>query len=442
MSLATPPEKVEKLQKSLQAKAKAEPGYRFYSLWDKVRRLDVLQEAWRRCRRKGGAAGVDGITFEDIESQDVNEWLGNLQEELRGGRYEPQPLLRVWIPKSNGGQRPLGIATTRERVAQMAVLLVLQPIFEADLQPEQYGFRPGVDAKMAVRRVYWHITQYARREVVDADLSDYFNTIPHGPLMKCVARRIVDGTLLQMLKKWLNAPVEERVGGRLQRTTEARDNGRGVPQGGVSSPMLSNLYFRRFILAWHKFGYTSTLEAHVVNYADDMVICCRPGNGARVMERMRSLIVRLGLSVNEKKTSLVTLPDGKFTFLGYTFGRLYGKAGRPYIGTKPSQKAVTKLLEKIHDTTSRRWLTKSVESRVKELNWQIRGWSGYFNQGPVRKAYALIERYTKQRLRRWLAKKHKQRGVGYGQYPDESLYKELGLINLLALPADLPKAKA
>jgi len=187
MSLSTPREKVEKvekLQKSLHAKAKAEPGYRFYSLWDKVCRLDVLQEAWRRCRRNGGAAGVDGVQFKDIEALGVDSWLGKLQEELRSGTYDPQPLLRVWIPKRNGGQRPLGIPTIRERVAQMAALLVLQPIFEADLPAEQYGFRPGVDAKMAVRRVYWHLTQFKRLEVVDADLSDYFNTIPLASIHK------------------------------------------------------------------------------------------------------------------------------------------------------------------------------------------------------------------------------------------------------------------
>lgn len=199
MSLSTPIS-VQKLQRTLQAKAKSEPGFRFYSLWDKVCRKDVLDAAYRQCRANGGAAGADGEGFPEIESQSLTGWLGNLREELLAKRYRPGPLLRVWIPKGNGGQRPLGIPTIRDRVVQMAALLVLGPIFEADLTPQQYGFRPGLDAKMAVRRVYFHITQFGRREVVDGDLSDYFNTIPHGPLMKCVARRVSDGQVLSVIK--------------------------------------------------------------------------------------------------------------------------------------------------------------------------------------------------------------------------------------------------
>src|SRR5271157_5914404 len=191
MSLPTP-SKVEKPKTSLQTKAKTEPAFRFYSLWDKVCRRDVLAEAWRCCRANAGAAGVDGETFEQIESQGIDGWLETLREELRSGQYVPQPLLRVWIPKSNGGQRPLGIPTIRDRVAQMAVVLIIGPIFEADLLPEQYGFRPAMDAKSAVRRVYWHITQSGRREVADADLRDYFTSIPHSPLMRSLARRIAE----------------------------------------------------------------------------------------------------------------------------------------------------------------------------------------------------------------------------------------------------------
>lgn len=197
LSLPTPSNTVEKLQTSLQTKAKTEPAVRFYSLWDKVCRTDVLLEAYRRCCANAGVAGVDGVTFEQIEAQGVERWLEMLREELLSGRYAPRPLLRVWIPKSNGGQRPLGIPTIRDRVAQMAVVLVIGPIFEADLLPQQYGFRPGVDAKMAVRRVYWHVTQHGRREVVDADLRDYFTSIPHSPLMRCLARRIADGRVLK-----------------------------------------------------------------------------------------------------------------------------------------------------------------------------------------------------------------------------------------------------
>jgi len=280
VSLSTSRKTVEKLQSSLQAKAKSEPSYRFYSLWDKICREDVLREALRRSRRNAGAPGVDGVDFAAIEAGGMDLWLGTLQEELRSKRYAPQPLLRVWIPKRNGGQRPLSIPTVKDRVVQTAVVLVLGPIFEADLAPQQYGFRPGMDAKMAVRRAYFHVTQYDRREVVDADLSDYFTTIPHGPLMRCVSRRIADGEILSVLKRWLTVPVWERTArGAVLRTTQARDQKRGTPQGGTASPLLANLYFRRFLRAWYEHGHSGRLDAHVVNYADDLVICCPPGNG-------------------------------------------------------------------------------------------------------------------------------------------------------------------
>ena len=271
MSLPTPSETVGKLQTSLQAKAKAEPAFRFYALWDKVCRQDVLLEAYRRCRANAGAAGVDGETFERIDAQGPEQWLGTLREELVSGRYVPKPLLRVWIPKSNGGQRPLGIPCISDRVVQMAAVLIIGPIFEADLLPQQYGFRPGLDAKMALRRVYWHVTQHGRREVVDADLRDYFTSIPHAPLMRSLSRRIADGRMLHVIKCWLTAPVVEVIDGRPVQTAEARRRKRGTPQGGVISPLLANCYFRRFLLAWHSHGHRDQLDAHVVNYADDCV---------------------------------------------------------------------------------------------------------------------------------------------------------------------------
>lgn len=237
MSLTTSRDSVETLRNSLQAKAKSEPSYRFYSLWDKVCREDVLREAYRRSRANAGVAGVDEIDFETIETLGVEQWLGTLQEGLRSRSYAPQPLLRVWIPKRNGGQRPLGIPTVKDRVVQSAVVLVLGAIFEADLLPEQYGFRPKADAKMAVRRAYFHITQHNRREVVDADLSDYFTTIPHGPLMRCLSRRIADGQVLSVIKGWLTAPVCERTTRGWVRfngsaRAEARDTAR---RGGIAS---------------------------------------------------------------------------------------------------------------------------------------------------------------------------------------------------------------
>jgi group II intron reverse transcriptase/maturase len=427
MSLPTLLDRVPKLQAALQAKAKAEAGYRFYSLWDKVCRRDVLVEAYRRCRANGGAPGVDRVTFEQIEAAGLEAWLAKLREELVSKRYRCQPLLRVWIPKQNGGQRPLGIPTVADRVAQMAMLLVIGPIFEADLCWEQYGFRSGVDAKMAIRRVYFHVTQRGLREVVDADLSDYFNTIPHGPLMRCLRRRIADGQVLSVIKQWLRAPVVETGQRGMHRTTQAADTNRGTPQGGVVSPLLANLYFRRFILAWKKFGHEQRLQAYVVNYADDLVICCRPGNGAAAMAAFRELMTRLGLTVNERKSRLALLPEESFDFLGYTLGCFYGKDGRSYIGTQPSKKSVRRLLRRIHEETSSWWGWQVPAARVRTLNPILRGWCAYFDQGPVMRAYHVIRTYTERRFRRWLMRRQQKHGTGYKQFPDRYLYETLGL---------------
>lgn len=442
MSLETPRSLVGKLQSSLQAKAKSEPSYRFYSLWDKIFREDVLHEAYRRSRANAGAPGVDGIDFKAIETQGKEQWLGALREELRSKTYAPQPLLRVWIPKSNGGQRPLSIPSVKDRVVQTAAVLVLGPIFDVDLRPQQYGFRPKLDAKMAVRRVYYHITD-GRREVVDADLSDYFTTIPHGPLMRCVSRRITDGQVLSVIKQWLRAPVCERTRRNTYlRTTEARDRNRGTPQGGSASPLLANLYFRRFLLAWYEHGHSARLDAYVVNYADDLVICCRPGNGTAALATMRRLMDKLGLTVNDRKTRIACLPEESFDFLGYSVGRFYGKHGKAFIGTEPSRKSLKRIIEKIHDETTPRWNLQPAEKRVAELNALLRGWSGYFNQGRVIRAYRIIQRYTDARLRRWLIRRTGKRGTGYRQYPNEYLYATLGLYKLPTSRAAVAHAKA
>jgi group II intron reverse transcriptase/maturase len=441
MSLPTPSETVEKLQTSLQAKAKAEPAFRFYALWDKVCRQDVLLEAYRRCRANAGAAGVDGETFARIDDRGPKQWLGMLREELVSGRYVPKPLLRVWIPKSNGGQRPLGIPCISDRVVQMAAVLIIGPIFEADLLPQQYGFRPGLDAKMALRRVYWHVTQHGRREVVDADLRDYFTSIPHAPLMRSLSRRIADGRMLHVIKCWLTAPVVEVIDGRPVQTTEARRTKRGTPQGGVISPLLANCYFRRFLLAWHNHGHRDQLDAHVVNYADDFVICCRPGNAEAAMTRMAKLMTRLGLEVNTTKTRIARLPEEQFDFLGYTVGRFHGKDGRPYFGTRPSRKAVKSLLRRIHERTTRQWYPDEPASTVARISSMIRGWCGYFDQGPVIEIYELVRAYTERRVRRWLMRRTGRRGVGFRQIPSEYLYETLGLYSVPRRRVDLPRAK-
>ena len=443
MSLPTLLDSVQKLQKALQAKAKAEPNYRFYSLWDKVYRRDVLWQVYRHCRANNGAPGVDQVTFDQIEAEGVGPWLTKLQEELRNKTYVSLPLLRVWIPKSNGGgQRPLGIPAIRDRVAQMAALLVIGPIFEADLCREQYAFRPGRSAKMAIQKTYFHVIERGLSEIVDADLSDYFNTIPHGALVRCLSRRIADSHMLSVIKQWLRAPVVERTENGESRTTEAADKNRGVPQGGPLSPMMANLYLRRFILAWKLFGHERRLQARVVNYADDLVICCRPGKGREAMEVFRSLMTRLGLTVNEQKTRLVSVPEESFDFLGYTVGRLYGKYGRSYIGLEPSKKAVRAVRRKIHDETSRRWDCQLPQERIPALNAILRGWCGYFNHGHVIPTYRVMRRYTELRLRRWLMRREQRHGTGYKRYPSVYLYRTLGLYPVPTRRSDMLNAKA
>ncbi|MEL7047595.1 MAG: group II intron reverse transcriptase/maturase [Pseudomonadota bacterium] len=431
---------VGKLQTSLQTKAKTEPAYRFHSLIDKLWRRDILLEAYRRCRANAGAPGVDKETFGQID-QRLNSWLENLGQELQSGAYRPQPLLRVWIPKSNGGQRPLSIPTIKDRVVQMAMVLVISPIFEEDFLPEQYGFRPGRDAKMAIRQVFWHVSQHGRTEVVDADLRDYFNAIPHGQLMFSLRRRIADGRILHMIRCWLMAPVIEEHGGKLSRTTQARKTRRGVPQGGPLSPLLANIYFRRFALAWRQSGVQASLGAYVVNYADDFVICCRPGLASAAKFRMERIMSKIGLEVNADKTHIADLTQERITFLGYDLGRYYGKGGRPFIGTKPSRKAVKSLRKRIHDRTTPQWYPDTPENTVMVINRLLRGWSQYFDQGPVLDTYREISTYVDRRLRHWLVRRTRQRGRGFKAFSQKYLHETLGLYRLPSRRKDLSSAK-
>lgn len=436
------PEGVGKLQRALHAKAKESPGYRFYALYDKLYREDILEHAYRVCRRNGGAAGVDGERFEDIESSGVERWLGQLAEELRKKTYRPEPVLRVWIPKADGGSRPLGIPTIRDRVVQTATTLVLEPIFEADLPLEQYAYRRGRSALDGVRRVHALINT-GHREVIDADLAGYFDTIPHTELLKSVARRISDGRILRLIKMWLQTPVEEvDKRGRRSRTTRAKDTGRGCPQGAPLSPLLANLYMRRVILGWKALGYARRFGGEIVSYADDLVICCRHGADEALLA-MRELMRRLKLTVNERKTRVCTLPEQTFDFLGYTIGRCYSwKTGRAFLGTRPSRKAVGRVMRAIGELTGRRWLLTDVENRVERLNRLIVGWANYFSLGPVSTAHAAVDRQARRRLRQWLRRKHKLPGRGTSRFPDEYLHEELGLVRLRGRRRDFPWANA
>jgi RNA-directed DNA polymerase len=441
VSNLTTPESVQKLQTALHDKAKEAPNFRFYALYDKVYRKDVLGFAYECCKANGGAAGVDGQTFEDIEAYGKERWLDELAQELKNRTYQPLPVRRVYIPKPDGKQRPLGVPAIRDRAAEMAAVLVLEPIFEADLQPEQYAYRKDRSALDAVRHVH-KLINTGHGEIVDADLSSYFDTLPHSELMKSVARRVVDRNMLHLIKMWLEAPVEETdERGNKRRSTRNRDEGRGSPQGSPISPLLSNLYMRRFVLGWKKLGHERRLRAYIVNYADDLVICCR-SQAEEALATMRNMMSKLKLTVNDTKTRVCKLPEEKFDFLGYTFGRCYSaKTGRAYLGTTPSKQRVQRICKAISQETGRNKTLLAQETVITTLNRIMIGWANYFCLGPVWKAYSVVERHTCRRLRQWLRAKHKRKGAGITRYSDQLLHDKFGLVRLHGRTVSFPWAK-
>src|SRR3954462_12642906 len=427
MSLETP-ETIRSLQRKLYCKAKAEPAFRFYVLYDKIYREDILHHAYALARANAGAPGVDGITFEQIDASGRGAGVAGLRDELVTKTSRSGPVRRVMIPKPGGGERPLGIPTIRDRVVQAAAKLVLEPIFEADFEDSAYGYRPRRGGADAIREVHRHICR-GYTDVVDADLSKYFDTIPHRELMQSVARRIVDRHVLWLIKLWLKVPVEERDSDGTRRMSGGKGSTRGTPQGGVASPLLSVIYMNRFLKHWRQTGRGEAFRAHVVSYADDFVVLSR-GRAAEALAWTRTVMTRLGLTLNEAKTSVKDARRESFDFLGYTFGpQRYRMDGHWYLGASPSKRSVQRLKTKVGDLLGSG--NKAPRPEVRDrLNRLLLGWSAYFGYGTRLPAYRAVDNHVSDRVRAFLRKRHKVQGRGAKRFSDNQFFGAFGVLRL------------
>jgi group II intron reverse transcriptase/maturase len=423
--LATP-DKVRPLQITLYRKAKTAPKYRFWSLYGEVLRRDVLETALAVQQRNGGAAGVDGQRLADITADPARrqQWLEGLQEELKTRTYRPRPVRRVMIPKSSGGERPLGIPTVKDRVVQTAVYLLLMPILEADFHARSYGFRPRHRAQQAIAA----INQAAHDgyvEIIDADLSKYFDTIPHRELLKAVARRVSDGSILRLIKSWLRAPVVEEDRDGIKRVLPNR---RGTPQGGVISPLLANLYLNPLD---HGVNEKTSGQARMVRYADDFVIACRPGQSQGLLPRLKAWLTAKGLTLNEAKTRLVDIRQQGINFLGFNLTwRSYRRRPGGYLHVEPAQKSRAALRQNLGRILNHRTLWRSTGEVVTEANRVLRGWAGYFHYGNSTRIMKQMKNYSQNRLRRWLWRKHDCGRSLWKHYTEERLSAHYGLYAL------------
>jgi RNA-directed DNA polymerase len=416
------PDKVRELQIVLYRKAKAQPKYRFWSLYGELLRPDVLKAALEVQVRNGGAPGVDGETIKSVNAspEKRQQWLDQLREELRAKSYRPSPVRRVMIPKSSGGERPLGIPTVKDRVVQTAVCMLLMPIGEADFHPHSYGFRPKRRAQQAIDTIVRGVRE-GYTEIIDADLTKYFDTIPHRGLMRMVAKRVSDGSMLRLIKSWLRAPViEEDKDG----TKRVIPNRCGTPQGGVISPLLANVFLNPLD---HGVNQQCIGKARMVRYADDFVIVCRPGQAGPVLERTKRWLTAKGLSLNERKTRLVDIRQQGVNFLGFNLTLRKSLKGKPYLHVEPSQKSRQALRDNLGRILNHWTRWKTIDSVVRETNRVLRGWTGYFHYRNSSSVMNGLQRYSREKLRRWIWRKHKCKHGLWSFCPDEQLHARYGL---------------
>jgi RNA-directed DNA polymerase len=413
---------LREFQKKLHAKAKAEPKFRFYSLYDKTCRMDVLTEAYARAKANGGACGVDGETFDDVETKGLSEYLAELQLEMQEHRYEPKPVRRVYIPKANGKKRPLGIPTIRDRVVQTAFLLILEPIFESDFDDSSFGFRPKKSAHDAVNEIAKYLN-WGSVDVYDVDLEQYFDTVDHGKLMKLVARRISDARVLHVIKQWLSCGYVE--------DNQHHQSNKGTPQGGVISPLLANIYLNPVDQAFtrNKLGLLKNGSVHLVRYADDMLVLARTNLDSGI-NLLHHYIDRLGLRLNEEKTRRLRVADGNSVdFLGFRFHCVKSwRDGGRFIKVYPSPRSQ----QKFRDTV-RTYIHHSIPLRVKDqvenFNRYVRGWMAYYRLGHGSEVFNKLAHFVRLRVQHVIWRRKGRRGYGFGKLTSDFIYGHLGLYN-------------